>query len=830
MLPDETGLEAWLRYAALPAEITNQYPRYSHIIALTDDESSPVYTAGKELQLGLSKILGQDVILQTDFPAAEAQSSIIVGTIEKWATVGGNVHDIPSLKEDGMYISCKHGVATNILGQNERGALYGAFEFLMLLSRNEPLPELHASSPSAPIRWVNEWDNLDGSIERGYAGPSIYFKDGYVVDDLTRAGQYARLLASVRLNGIIVNNVNSDAKLFNPTNMKGLTRIADIMRPWGVRIGVALYFDTPKGLGGLPTSDPLDPSVIAWWDDMTTRLYQHVPDMLGYLIKANSEGQPGPLTYGRTLADGANLFARALQKHGDGIVMYRAFVYNHHLDESNWKNDRANAAVEYFEGLDTEFEDNVIVQIKYGPIDFQIREPPSPLLGHLRKTPIILELQVAQEYLGQQDHVVYLPPLWRTILDFDFQIDNKPSLVRDIVSGERFNWSRAGYAAVVNVGNDPTWLGSHLAMSNLYAYGRYTWNPQSDEVDVIRDWSRLTFGLNKTIESIITSISMKSWRTYEDYSGNLGIQTLCDIVKTCHFGPSPAAHDGNGWGQWTRADAHALGMDRTVATGTGNAGQYPPAIAAQFEKIETTPDELLLWFHHVPYTHVLKSGKTVIQHFYDAHYDGARVAQTFPEQWETLRGLIDDARFNHVLFRLRFQAGHALVWRDSVNTFYNVKCGIADEQGRVGNHPWRIEAEAMELEGYEAVSVTPFEAASGNQAIVAVPGVQSATAQTVVTFPSGLYDVAINYYDHLGGTSQYQIFLNDRLIGAWAGDLEKHLGHDFSDLVDGHSATRITFKGVTVNNGDRLRIVGRPDGAERAPVDYVSFLPEGIID
>ncbi|KAJ5150818.1 glycoside hydrolase family 67 protein [Penicillium canariense] len=628
MLLDETGLEAWLRYAALPAEIASQHPRYSAIIALTDNQSSPVYTASKELQLGLSKIL-----------------------VDAWAATGGDVQDIPGLKADGLCLSCRQGVAVKILGQNEC------------------VPAL--------VRWVNEWDNLDGTIERGYAGPSIYFKDGYVVDDLTRTGQYARLLASVRLNGIIVNNVNSDAELLNPTNMEGLARIADIMRPWGVRIGVALYFDTPKGLGGLPTSDPLDPGVIAWWDYITTKLYQHVPDMLGYLIKANSEGQPGPLTYGRTLADGANLFARALQKHGDGIVMYRAFVYNYHLDESNWKNDRANAAVEFFDPLDTEYEDNVLVQIKYGPIDFQIREPPSPLLAHLRKTPIILELQVAQEYLGQQNHVVYLPPLWRTILDFDFQIDDKPSLVCDIVSGERFNRSRAGYAAVVNIGNDPTWLGSHLAMSN----------------------STRTAATTGTLKAT---------------SGNLGIQTICDIVKTCHFGPSPAAHDGNGWGQWTRADTHALGMDRTVATGTGNAGQYPSAIAVQFEKIETTPDERAL---------ALVSSCAV------------QASQTFPKQWEALRGLIDDARFKHVLFRLRFQVGHAVVWRDSVNTFYHAKCGIEDEQGRVRNHPWRIEAEAMGLDGFEVVSVTPFEAASGSRVIVAVSGVQMATAQSTVPFP-----------------------------------------------------------------------------------------------
>ncbi|KAH8705312.1 alpha-glucuronidase [Talaromyces proteolyticus] len=838
MFANETGLQGWLRYAPLPAEIISHHPSFSHIVALSRSETSPVYTAAKELQDGLKKLLNLNVnIVKTPAEIAKVPSpKIVIGTFDSFSLSDEKIEidRIPDLKEDGHWLSTRKidSSTTDVLiaGQNERGALYGAFEFLMLLVQNKPYPEGHTSSPHAPIRWINQWDNLDGTIERGYAGPSIFFKDGAVMDDLTRVAQYARLMASVGLNGIIVNNVNSHCNLLNPINMKGLGRIADVMRPWGVRIGVALYFDTPKDLGGLPTSDPLNPDVVAYWNDLTTQLYRNVPDLLGYLIKANSEGQPGPLTYGRTLADGANLFARALKPHGDGVVMYRAFVYNHHLDESDLKNDRANAAVEFFDGLDDEFEDNVLVQIKYGPIDFQVREPPSPLLSRLRRTPIILEFQVCQEYLGQQSHLVYLPPLWRTILDFDLRIDGTPSCVRDVVSGNKFGWKRSGYAAVVTVGQDSTWLGSHLAMSNLYAYGRYCWDPLSDEVAVIQDWTRLTFGSHPTIVDTITKISMESWPAYENYSGNLGIQTLCDIVKHCHYGPSPAAMDGNGWGQWTRADAHAIGMDRTVATGTGNAGQYPPEVAAMFEDIKTTPDDLLLWFHHVPYTYQLKSGKTVIQHFYDAHYEGAKAAQTFPIQWQALRGLIDENRFQHTALRLTYQAGHSIVWRDSINNFYHAKCGIPDEQGRVGNHPWRIEAEDMELSGYKVVPITPFEAASGGKAIITMSSTIPGKAKCIVHFPTGTYNLAVNYYDHLGGKSQYQIFINDRLIGSWAGDLEDKLLHDFSDLRDGHSATRITFNSVEIAKGDVLEIVGTPDGTELAPIDYVSFLPEDIID
>ncbi|KAJ6084573.1 hypothetical protein N7486_011373 [Penicillium sp. IBT 16267x] len=823
----ESGIDGWLRYSALPAEITATHHRYSKIVVLHKSETSPVYTAGNELQQGLKKILGQKVDISFEL-SDDLSGSIVVGTTAAFAADGDG--EITTLKEDGFWLNTQAKTdCVQILGQNERGALYGAFEYLMRLAQGNFAPVSAAYNPSAPIRWVNQWDNLDGSIERGYAGPSIFFRDGGVVQDMSRIAQFARLLSSIRLNAVVVNNVNANPKLFNETNLNGLRRISDTMRPWGVRIGISLYFDSPREFGGLPTSDPLDPAVNDWWKDITAKVYKKVPDMIGYTIKANSEGQPGPLTYNRTLADGANMFARALKPYGDAVVMYRAFVYNHHLEESEWKNDRANAAVEYFKHLDEEFEDNVIVQIKWGPIDFQVREPPSPLLANLRKTKAVIEFQVAQEYLGQQSHFVYMAPLWKEILDFDMRIDGKPSAIRDIVSGERLGWSRSGYSTVLNIGSDDTWIGHHLSLSNLYAYGRMTWDPCSDPTSIIQDWTRLTFSLDQIVVDTVTKISMESWPTYENYSGNLGIQTLCDIIYT-HYGPSPGSQDGNGWGQWTRANKNSIGMDRTLATGSGNTAQYPAEVAVVFENIETTPDDLLLWFHHVPYTHRLKSGKTVIQHFYDAHYEGAEHAQTFPVEWAKLKGLIDDHRFEHVAFKLKYQAGHAIVWRDSVNYFYFNKCRIPDEKNRVGNHLWRIEAQNMKLSGYKVVSVTPGEAASGGKAIITESSQTSGIAEAKLDFPDGTYDIAVNYYDHLGGRSKYEAFLNSQLIGSWSGDLEDKLGHDFSEYLDGHSATRITFPGVPVTTGDILKIVGQPDGTEFAPLDYISILPEGIID
>lgn len=361
------------------------------------------------------------------------------------------------------------------------------------------------------------------------------------------------------------------------------------------------------------------------------------------------------MSYNRTLADGANLFARPVSQYG-GTIMYRAFVYNDMLNESDWYADRAKAAVDYFQPLDGQFEDNVVVQIKYGPIDFQVREPASPLFANLRETNVAIELEVAQEYLGQQCHLVYLAPLWKTVLDFDLRVDDQTSLVRDVTTGRFFGRPLSGAAAVVNVGANATWLGSHLAMSNLYAYGRLAWDPAREPRPVLEEWTRLTFSADPAVVGTVADMSMLSWPAYENYTGNLGIQTLTNILGN-HYGPKPQSQDGNGYCQWTRAGPERVGMDRTVFNGTGNgtgyAAQYPPQVFEAYEDVDATPDDLLLWFHHVPWTRLLKSGTTVIQHFYDAHYAGAETAQGFVGMWEGLRGRpgIDAQRFEEVLYR-----------------------------------------------------------------------------------------------------------------------------------------------------------------------------------
>lgn len=461
----EDGSAAWLRYAPL-VHARNHSALPSSIITLASTEGSPVYTAQQELEKGFQSIFGKKLSNGT---TSNHGGSIIVGTIHAYEEIYGELEEANSVEEDGYYLSTK-GSAVLVVGQNQRGALYGTFDYLSRLTRGEFDKFAYVSNPHAPIRWANEWDNLDGSIERGYAGPSIFFENGLVVNNLTRVAKYARLLASIRINGIIVNNVNANANLLSARNIEGLGRLADVMRPYGVQLGISLNFASPKTFGGLDTFDPLDPAVDAWWANITDRIYGRVPDMAGYLVKANSEGQPGPLTYNRTLAEGANMFARAVEPYG-GVVMFRAFVYDNHISETNWKADRANAAVDFFKDLDGKFDDNVVVQIKYGPIDFQVREPVSPLFSTLHKTSTAIELQITQEYLGQQTHLVYLAPLWKELLEFDLKADDNPSKTKDIVSGKRFRRPLGGFAGVVNVGTNSNWLGSHLAMSvSLVSY------------------------------------------------------------------------------------------------------------------------------------------------------------------------------------------------------------------------------------------------------------------------------------------------------------------------------------------------------------------------
>jgi alpha-glucuronidase len=816
----ETGAEAWLRYHDLK---TSSLPT---LVAAVGNREV-VHTAANELVHALgNKPKAEGAV--TQIPSKDA---FVLGT---WKDVHPFFPELSRTRVpagDGFWLkTVRRGSAKYwlIIGRNDRGVLYGTFSLLERIAQQKDVSTLDDSqTPAAPIRWVSEWDNLDGSIERGYAGRSIFFDNGALRADLTRVGQYARLLASIGINGCSINNVNASPRIIAPEFIPQLKRVADVFRPWGVKLAVSVDMSSPMVVGGLKTFDPLDPQVAAWWKKTTDEIYRVIPDFGGFVVKADSEGRSGPSQYGRTAADAANVIARALKPHG-GILLYRAFVYNHHLDWRDPKADRARAAYDYFHPLDGKFDDNVVIQIKYGPIDFQVREPASPLFGAMAHTSEAIELQVTQEYMGQQRHLVFLVPMWKEILDFDMHVGGV-TRVKDIVSGrqdplpqshteERHRGTTGGFNAVVNVGLDENWLGHPLAMANLYGYGRLAWNPYLGSEQIADEWIRLTFGSSPQVVSTISKMLLSSWHIYESYTGPLGLQTLTDITGP-HYGPGIESSENNGWGQWHRADAKGVGMDRTVATGTGFIGQYSPEVQRIYEPVETCTDDLLLFMHHVPYTHLLHDGKTVIQYVYDSHYEGADQAAGLVRQWKTLHSQVDDERYSATLKRLEYQAGHAIVWRDAVVNWFNRTSGIPDAQGRVGHNPYRIEAESMQLSGYAPVEVTPWETASGGKAVGCTQSSCSASFQS--TRDSGTYDIAVQYFDQNNGASHFELLVNDRPIARWAAD-----DHLPSDKMNGHTSTRRVFEGVQLHSGDTLKIDGHPDGTEPAGVDYVEVIPK----
>ena len=812
----ETGAAAWLRYAPVGETGSGRtLPR--HVVLLGD--SLVLRTAQQELVRGLDGMLGGAMSTATN---QIKKNSIVLVTRPDLDKLPLSLHPAAALGPEGFWLTDAklHGHdCLLIIGGTDRGVLYGVFALLRKIAEGANVKNLNeVQAPAAPFRWVNQWDNLNGTIERGYGGKSIFFEDGAVRADLTRAADYARLLASVGINGCSVNNVNADPRMLQSDFLPQLARFADAFRPWGVKLSISVDFSSPKAVGGLSTFDPLDPKVAEWWRRKVDEIYRLIPDFGGFVVKADSEGRSGPSSYGRSPADAANVLARALKPHG-GVVFYRAFVYNHHLDWRNPKNDRAKAAYDIFHPLDGKFDDNVIVQIKYGPIDFQVREPVSPLLGGLEKTNEAVELQITQEYTGQQRHLCFLAPMWKEVLDFDLHAGRDGTPVKDLVAGKTFHRPIGGFVGVANVGSDPTWLGSILAMANLYAFGRVAWDPNLSAGAIAQEWTRLTFGNDRVVAPTIAAMQLASWHIYESYTGPLGAGTLTNILGS-HYGPGIESSERNGWGQWHRADHEGIGMDRTIATGTGFIGQYWPAVQRLYETLAQCPDELLLFFHHVPYDYVLHAGKTVIQYIYDSHYDGAEEAQKLVEDWKSLKGRVDEERYATVLAQLEYQAGHAIVWRDAICQWFLRMSGIADVKGRAGHYPNRVEAESMELSGYVSFNVTPWETASAGKAIECPAPAKSCTASFHFDRPAGRYALDVEYFDQNNGESKFRVYIADRLIDEWIAN-----DHLPTTKPDGDSSTRRRIQGVELRPGDEIRIEGIPDRDERAPVDYVEIFP-----
>jgi alpha-glucuronidase len=843
----ETGYDAWLRYAPISdAGVRARYDGLPAAIVVVGEGDSVVLRAARdELIRGVRGALGRTLRVE---PVLPHEGAIVLGTsraLKARLPAAALPASLTPLADDGYIIkTVLVGGAPRLViaAANERGVLYGAFALLRKIALGQPLGQVgvgvgvdETQTPYAPVRMLNHWDNLDGTIERGYAGASIFFGKDTVVADLSRVRDYARLMASVGINACAINNVNANPKVITPDFLPQLVRVAEVFRPWGVRLFVSVDFSSPQKIGGLDTFDPLDPRVVAFWKKTIDGLYRAIPDFGGFVLKADSEGRLGPSAYGRTHADAANVIARPLAAHG-GLIFYRGFIYDHHMDWRNLKNDRARAAYDSLHPLDGTFHAAAVLQIKHGPIDFQVREPPSPIFGGLEKTNQVIELQITQEYTGQQRHLCFLVPMWKQVLDFDLRARATGTPVKELVAGKTFHRPVGGFVGVANVGR--RWLGHDLAMANLYGFGRLAWNPSLTSAAIADEWTRLTFGHDPAVVAAIVDLQLRSWPAYEDYTGPLGAGTLTDIIQV-HYGPAPASSEENGWGQWHRADDKGVGMDRSVATGTGFIGQYRPPVAALFESLATCPDQLLLFMHHVPYTYRLRTGQTVIQHIYDTHYDGAASAADFVRRWRALAGHIDEPRYDEVLRHLIYQAGHAEEWRDAINAFFLRKSGIADarDRGAARGFAKRVEAESMTLQGYAAVAVTPLEAASGGKAVqcegaalrpcvarfvpLARGAATTATAgTTATTTTAGWYDLAIRTFDQNGGVARFKLFVAGQPIDDWSADDDLP-----STRIDAHTSTRRLITGIALRPGDEIRIEGTPDAADRAAIDYVEVMP-----
>lgn len=681
-LSEPTGYEAWLGYRrAASGSRVEEYAAYTSILVEAKDDI--LQNAAAELVRGMEGIAGSAPQIADE---AGDQASIVLGVFGRGGAVDQAFADAGDLRlgAEGYAIRSVSGEKRIVIGaEASAGVLYGVFHLLRLMATGAAIGGLDIRErPAGRLRMLNQWDNIDGSIERGYAGDSIFYAGGKITADLRRIRDYARLLASVGVNALAINNVNVhrlETMLITEAYLPEVAGLAGIFRGYGIKLFLSVNYAAPLEIGGLSTADPLDPEVRRWWRHRAAEINRYIPDFGGFLVKADSENRPGPFTYGRDHADGANMLAEALEPYG-GVVIWRCFVYNCKQDWRDRKTDRARAAYDHFMPLNGRFHENVILQVKNGPIDFQVREPVSPLLGAMPATNQMIEFQITQEYTGQQRHVCYLVPQWKEVLEFDTYLQGKGTPVRRIVDGSAHGNRYGGFAAVSNIGDDANWTGHLLAQANLYGYGRLAWNPELTAEEIAEEWIRLTFGDDERTVRTILGILLDSLSIYESYTAPLGIGFM--VNPGHHYGPNVDGYEYSLWGTYHFADCHGIGVDRTKATGTGYTAQYAEPNFRRYESLESCPDELLLFFHHVPYTHVLHSGKTVIQHIYDTHFAGAERAARLQEAWSSLAGLIPDSLYKQVADRLDEQAEHAKEWRDQINTYFYRKSGIPDERGR----------------------------------------------------------------------------------------------------------------------------------------------------
>jgi len=658
--------QLWLDYKKVNSKGNEAYVKCVSLEGF-DAEHPVVKNALAELAAGVQGMLSQEI-------------SVKSGSFEQGLTIK---RETASRDLEGAYRLVEQSGKLTLLAGEENGVLYGVFHVLRLIATEKSLQGVdEKKSPSQPLRMMNHWDNMDGSIERGYSGLSFYFKNNeFFIDDRTR--DFARFMASIGINGIVINNVNvKDAATYLITEryFDKVAELSELFSEYGIKLFLSLNYAAPLELGGPKSADPLDEAVIAWWKEKMAEVFTKVPKLGGFLVKADSEGRPGPFTYGRTQADGANMLADIVKPYG-ALIIWRCFVYNCTQDWRDYKTDRARAQYDNFIHMDGDYHDNVILQIKNGPMDFQVREPVAPLLGGLRKTNQMMEVQIAQEYTGHQIDVCYLIPMFKEILEFKTYIREENDTVADIIGGgltEHRNLN-TGIAAVINTGNDLNWTGNVLAAANLYGFGRLAFENSLSAKEIAEEWIRQTLSNEDEVVEKVLSILLPSREVYERYTSPLGIGWM--VTPHTHYGCSVDGYEYSRWGTYHRADHLGIGVDRTDK-GTGYARQYNEPNASMYNDIDTCPEELLLFFHHVPYTRVLSTGKTLIQHIYDTHFQGVEEVEAMIACWESLEGKVSAEAYANVTERFGRQLYNAKDWRDQVNSYFYRKSGIPDEMGR----------------------------------------------------------------------------------------------------------------------------------------------------
>ncbi len=664
----ENGYDLWLRYK--PVENKARLASYRRLITAiqVNGNTATLQAAKEELLLALKGLTGSTtpvtilpkqngtILLANSSSLPAAVRSLLQKDLEK---IGGEGFIISSQTING-----RNGIL--ITGNSVAAVLYGVFHFLRLLQTEQSINSLHiVSAPRLKLRLLNHWDNLNRTVERGYAGFSIWnwhTLPGYIDK---RYIDYARANASIGINGTVLTNVNANAVVLSPVYLKKVAALANVFRTYGIKVYLTARFSAPVEAGGLKTADPLDPAVQQWWANKVKEIYQLIPDFGGFLVKANSEGQPGPQDYKRTHADGANMLADAVAPY-NGIIMWRAFVYSAEVPD-----DRHKQAYSEFVPLDGSFRKNVMIQVKNGAIDFMPREPFHPLFGAMPKTPLMMELQVTQEYLGQGTNLVYLAPLFKEVLQSDTYYKGKGSTVAKIIDGSLDGHSLNGMAGVANIGNDINWCGHPFAQANWYALGRLSWDYNLSGEQIAEEWLRMTYSNNSSFLANATKMMMQSRDIMVRYSNPVGLHHIMGTGH--HYGPAPWVSNLNRpeWNPvyYHKADSTGIGFDRT-STGSNAIAQYFPEARKLWEDINTCEEKYLLWFHHVPWDFIMKSGRTLWEELCYQYYTGAEDVKQMQQTWEALRPFADKERFEQVMQLLKIQHEEAVWWRNACLLYF----------------------------------------------------------------------------------------------------------------------------------------------------------------